>query len=78
MCGLWNAAYGASANKTPRRSRLGNSSVNRTDENSFQVPDFSPVPIPPFKHGEGGGGGGGQVQRGPHLRYVFRGRRGLF
>ena len=30
--------------------------------------------------GGGGGGGGGctRVQRGPHLRYVFRGRRGLF
>ena len=28
--------------------------------------------------GGGGGGGGTQVQRGPHLRYVFRGRRGLF
>ena len=26
----------------------------------------------------GGGGGGTQVQRGPHLSYVFRGRRGLF
>ena len=25
-----------------------------------------------------GGGGGTQVQRGPHLRYVFSGRRGLF
>ena len=24
------------------------------------------------------GGGEDQVQRGPHLRYVFRGRRGLF
>ena len=32
--------------------------------------------------GGGGGGGGGGVhsgtRRGPHLRYVFRGRRGLF
>ena len=26
----------------------------------------------------GMGGGGTQVQRGPHLRYVFRGGRGLF
>ena len=25
----------------------------------------------------GGGGGGTRVQRGPHPRYVFRGRRGL-
>ena len=32
-------------------------------------------------HSPGGGGGGGGALRyrgGPHLRYVFRGRRGLF
>ena len=28
--------------------------------------------------GGGGGGGGGGYRGGPHLRYVFRGRRGLF
>ena len=33
-----------------------------------------------YTRGGGGGGGGGALgyRGGPHLRYVFRGRRGLF
>ena len=40
---------------------------------TFQTGDFS-------RGGGGGGGGGGHsgTEGGPHLRYVFRGRRGHF